>query len=343
MRYDMVSHLGGAYGADDGREVLLRALRLPADSNPRTTAFAQELRRKFPDDRNLVAEVLTRFRNENFVYTLSPPLLGEHPVDEFLFGTRRGFCEHYASAFTVLMRAAGIPARVVTGYLGGEINPVGEYILVRQADAHAWTEVWLANTGWVRVDPTAAVSPLRVERGIALALPRTDPLPIFVRGDYALLQRMRLTWDSITYTWNQWVLGYTPDRQRLFLSRLGFSEATWQTLAVVLMICAGIAVLIGAALALRDLRSARADAVKAAYDRFCHKLARHGLRRGATEGPRNFAQRAGKLHPEWSDAVAEITGLYVALRYGGDSRPDALQALKQRVRTFNSKKYFKNK
>ncbi len=343
MRYDMVSHLGGAYGADDDRGVLLRALRLPADSNPRTAVFAQELRRKFPDDRNLVAEVLTRFRNENFVYTLSPPLLGEHPVDEFLFGTRRGFCEHYASAFTVLMRAAGIPARVVTGYLGGEINPVGEYILVRQADAHAWAEVWLANTGWVRVDPTAAVSPLRVERGIALALPRTDPLPIFVRGDYALLQRMRLTWDSITYTWNQWVLGYTPDRQRLFLSRLGFSEATWQTLAVVLVICAGIAVLIGTVFALRDLRSAGADAVKAAYDRFCRKLARHGLQRSATEGPRNFAQRAGKLHPEWSDAIAEITGLSVALRYGGESRPDTLQALKQRVRAFSAKKYFKNK
>ena len=121
----------------------------------------------------------------------------------------------------------------------------------------------------MRVDPTAAVSPARVERGIASALPSSDTLPLFVRGDFEMLQRMRLTWDSVTYTWNQWVLGYTPERQRLFLTRLGFSNATWQTLAVILMICAGIAVLIGAVLTLRELRSARSDAVKAAYEGFC--------------------------------------------------------------------------
>jgi len=336
IRYDMVSSAAGAYGADDDRALLMRSLRLPADTNPRTAAFAQELRRKFPDDRKLVAEVLTRFRNQNFVYTLSPPLLGEHPVDEFLFETRRGFCEHYASAFTVLMRAAGIPARVVTGYLGGEVNPVGEYILVRQADAHAWTEIWLANIGWVRVDPTAAVSPARVERGIASALPRSDPLPMFVRGDFALLQQMRLTWDSVTYTWNQWVLGYTPDRQRRFLSQLGFSAATWQTLTFMLMVCTGIALLIGAVLALRDLRRAHLDAIKAAYDRFCRKLARRGIQRGSAEGPRDFAQRAGRQRPEIAGAVAEITRLYIALRYGAESRPEQVKAFKNRVRGFDA-------
>lgn len=336
MRYDMVSSVGTAYGADDEQSLLARNLRLPPDANPRTNQFAQELRQKFPDDRNLVAAVLTRFRNENFVYTLSPPILGEQPVDEFLFESRRGFCEHYASAFTVLMRAAGIPARVVTGYLGGEINPVGEYILVRQADAHAWVEIWLKNTGWVRVDPTAAVSPARVERGIASALPRSDPLPMFVRGDFALLQRMRLTLDSVTYTWNQWVLGYTPDRQRRFLSYIGFSEATWQTLAFILLFCAGIAVLIGTAFALRDLRGVREDVVKKIYGRFCRKLARLGLHRDAAEGPRVFAQRAAQQRPELAAAVDEITALYVALRYGGESRPDRVQLFKRRVRAFQS-------
>lgn len=333
MRYDMVSSAVGAYGADDDRSVLLRSLRLPVGTNPRTAAYAQELRRKFPDDRNLVAAVLTRFRNENFVYTLSPPLLGDQPVDEFLFETRRGFCEHYASAFAVLMRAAGIPARVVTGYLGGEVNPVGEYILVRQADAHAWTEIWLENIGWVRVDPTAAVSPDRVERGIASALPRSDPLPMFVRGDFAMLQRLRLTWDSVTYNWNQWVLGYTPERQRRLLSHIGFSEATWQSLAIILVICAGIAVLIGATLALRDLRSARTDAVKAAYDRFCRKLARRGVRRGIAEGPEAYARRAARQRPELAAAVAEITRLYIALRYGGESGQGALRTLSNRIRS----------
>ncbi|MGV3627259.1 MAG: transglutaminase TgpA family protein [Betaproteobacteria bacterium] len=334
LRYDMTSSIGTAYGADDDRSLLERNLRLPADTNPRTHAFAQDLRKKFPNDRNLVADVLTRFRNENFVYTLSPPLLGGHPVDEFLFETRRGFCEHYASAFTVLMRAAGIPARVVTGYLGGEINPVGEYILVRQADAHAWAEIWLENTGWVRVDPTAAVSPARVERGIASALPRSDPLPMFVRGDFALLQRMRLTLDSVTYTWNQWVLGYTPDRQRRLLSYVGFSEATWQNLAFLLMFCAGVAILIGAGFALRDLRGVREDAVKKIYTRFCRKLEQRGLLRDPAEGPRVFAQRAAQQHPELTGAVNEITTLYVALRYGGESGASRIQDFKNRVRTF---------
>jgi protein-glutamine gamma-glutamyltransferase len=338
MRYDMVSTALPAYGADDEQAVLARSLRLPPNTNPRTALFAQELRRKFPDDRALVDAVLSLFRSENFVYTLSPPLLGGDPVDEFLFDGRRGFCEHYASAFTVLMRAAGIPARVVTGYLGGEVNPVGEYILVRQADAHAWAEIWLPNAGWMRVDPTAAVSPARVERGIASALPRSDPLPMFVRGDFELLQQLRLTWDSVTYTWNQWVLGYTPERQRLFLTRLGFSEATWQTLAIMLVVCAGIAVLIGTALALRELRGARSDAVKAAYERFCRKLARRGMRRGAAEGPRMFARRAGLLRPDLAAAVDEITDRYIALRYGRVSGADAVQDFKRRVRAFAARK-----
>jgi len=334
IRYDMVSSLLPAYGKDDGRDILSRLLRLPAGTNPRTTEYAQALRQKYPEDRELAAAVLKQFRNQNFVYTLSPPLLGEHPVDEFLFDTRRGFCEHYASAFAVLMRAAGIPARIVTGYLGGEVNPVGDYILVRQADAHAWVEIWLANAGWMRVDPTAAVSPARVERGIASALPSSDTLPLFVRGDFEMLQRMRLTWDSVTYTWNQWVLGYTPERQRLFLTRLGFSDATWKTLAVILVICAGIAILIGAALALRGLRTTRSDAVKAAYERFCRKLTRCGLHRAVAEGPHRFARRAGQLRPDLSATVDDITNRYVALRYGRSSTAAALEEFKQRIQRF---------
>src|SRR5690606_13368344 len=115
-------------------------------------------------------------------YTLTPPLLGEHPVDDFLFNTRSGFCEHYASAFAFLMRAAGIPARVVTGYQGGEVNPIGGYLIVRQSEAHAWVEVWLEGRGWVRIDPTAAVSPLRVESGIAAAIPAAEAAPLLGRG-----------------------------------------------------------------------------------------------------------------------------------------------------------------
>lgn len=336
IRYDMRSTLRMTYGVDESEADLNRSLRLPQGFNPRTLDYAHEMRRKFPDNRQLVGEILSRFRKENFVYTLSPPLLGRNGIDEFLFDSRRGFCEHYASAFTVLMRAAGIPARVVTGYQGGQINPVGEYVLVRQADAHAWTEIWLADSGWVRIDPTAAVSPERVERGIASALPRSDPLPMFVRGDFALLQQMRLAWDSVTYSWNQWVLGYSQERQRLFLSRLGFSEATWQTLAAILVIFAGIAVLFGAAFALRDLRRTPDDKIRAAYDRFCRKLARSGLRRGEAEGPREFAERASGMRPELADSVSEITDLYIRLRYAGDATADGLQLLNRRISRFSA-------
>ncbi len=339
LRYEMTSSLRGTYGKDDDPRILQRALRLPENHNPRTLQYAQELRKRFPDDRNLVAEVLSRFRNDKFFYTLSPPLLlDDHPVDNFLFNTRSGFCEHYASAFTVLMRAAGIPARVVTGYLGGEINPVGEYILVRQADAHAWTEVWFPDTGWTRIDPTAAVSPTRVERGIASALPLSDPLPMFVRGNFEYLQRMRLAWDSVTYNWNQWVLGYSPDRQRLFLSQIGFSDATWRSLAVLLLICTGVAVLIGALLALRELRSAHADAVKAAYDRFCRKLARRGVSRDPAEGPLSFAERAAQRAPAHAADIIDISKRYAALRYGGESAAAALRELQQRIRAFSINK-----
>jgi transglutaminase-like putative cysteine protease len=331
MRYEMSSRLQPAYGADDSPALLQRALQLPPGYNPRTLKLAAELRRRHADDRQLVDAVLQTFRNENYVYTLSPPLLGQHAVDEFLFDTRRGFCEHYSSAFTVLMRAAGIPARVVTGYQGGQINPVGEYVLIRQADAHAWAEVWLKDAGWVRVDPTAAVSPARVERGIASALPSTDPLPIFVRGDYAALQRLRLTWDSITYTWNQWVLGYNPERQRRFLSSLGFNDATWQTLTALLVTAAGLALLAGALLVLRELRPGRVDAARALYERFRRRLARLGVAAGPAEGPIAFADRAAALRPDLADWLRRVTAQYVAIRYGGDRSAQALRRLRQQL------------
>src|SRR5690606_38244023 len=142
--------------------------------------------------------------------------------------------EHYASAFAFLMRAAGIPARVVTGYQGGEVNPIGGYLIVRQSEAHAWVEVWLEGRGWVRIDPTAAVSPLRVESGIAAAIPAAEAAPLLGRGGPEWLRQLRFTWDSVANTWNQWVLGYNPERQYYLLSRVGLDQATWQMLALIL-------------------------------------------------------------------------------------------------------------
>ncbi len=334
LRYEMMSFPESGYGIDESPAVLESASRLPANFNPRTRALAQSLRAKHSDDRELMREVLNLFRSQKFVYTMTPPLLGTHSVDEFLFDTQSGFCEYYASAFAVLMRAAGIPSRIVTGYLGGEINPVGNYMIVRQADAHAWTEVWFSGAGWVRVDPTAAVSPLRVESGIAAAVPSTDPLPMMVRGDYQWLRQARLTWDSMSNSWNQRVLGYNPERQRSLLSRVGIDDATWRTLTVVLVAVTGIIMLALALITLRRLRTAVRDPVKLVYNRFCSKLGRKGLPRAPAEGPLDYAARLSRQRPDLAPGVAAITQLYVALRYGEYADDYALQKFKREVGRF---------
>lgn len=334
MRYDMRSFLKFRFGLAESRQAMRRALRLPEGSNPRTIAFAQALRRKFADDRALMNAALAMFRDEAFFYTLSPPQLGNHPVDDFLFQTRRGFCEHYASAFAVLMRAAGIPARIVTGYLGGELNPLGNYMIVRQADAHAWTEVWFADSGWVRVDPTAAVSPQRVESGIAAAVPRTDPLPLLVRGDYAWLRRLRLTWDSVANSWNQWVLGYNPERQQNLMTQIGMDRSTWESLAALLAIATSAITAILFLLMARRARVA-ADPVKRAYLAFCRKLAGAGLPRAPSEGPAAYATRLAAARPDLRPAVDPITRLYIGLRYGMAPDMASQREFEQRVKRFS--------
>ena len=196
------------------------------------------------------------FRNQNFYYTTTPPPLHDNPVDEFLFSTRAGFCEHYASSFAVLMRAAGIPARIVTGYQGGELNTVGNYLTVRQADAHAWVEVWLKDDGWIRVDPTAAVSPARVEAGVAAAVPQSERAARCCAANIHGCGDARMTWDSIANSWNQMVLGYTQDRQRQLMRRVGIDDATWRSMVMVMFVAAGIITLVLAALMLHKLRAA---------------------------------------------------------------------------------------
>ena len=336
VRYDMTSFLNARFGEVESRYALQRALQNPSRSNPRAQELGRALRQKHADDEGIIAEMLDMFRNRRFLYTLEPPLLGEHPVDEFLFSTRSGFCEHFASAFAVVMRAAGIPTRIVTGYQGGEINALGNYLIVRQADAHAWTEVWLKDRGWVRVDPTSAVAPVRLDTGISAAVPRSDPLPLMVRTHLEFLRQVSLTWDYLANTWNQWVLGYTPERQRWLLANAGVDDATWEKLAAILLVLAGIIVAMFTALALRQLKSRVRDPVKIAYLRFCDKLRRKGLTRGPAEGPVDYARRVGRLRPDLTPAVAAITRLYVALRYDTETSATALIELQRRVRQFTA-------
>jgi transglutaminase-like putative cysteine protease len=333
MRYEISSNLGYRYGLRESPATLERALRLPRGFNPRAVELAGTLRARSASDAQMVDNALNLFRTQLFFYTLVPPPLGRHSVDEFLFDTRRGFCEHYASAFVFLMRAAGVPARVVTGYQGGEMNPLGNYLIVRQSEAHAWAEVWLQGAGWVRVDPTAAVSPARVEVGIAAAVPRTDPLPLSVRGDVEWLRQARLTWDATANAWNQWVLGYTPDRQVRLLESAGVKAPSWRTIALLLFVGTALVALVLASVVLLRLRAMPRDPVQVSWLQFCRKLARLGCVRKPGEGPLDFAARAAAARPAAAEQIRAIARLYVELRYAGDdSNPRTLRTLVQAFR-----------
>ena len=317
VRYDMSSALDYRAATDETANALQRNRQLPAGTNPRTVAFARELKARVADERGFVAAVMDHLRAENFTYTLSPPLLtSANPVDQFMFEARAGFCEHYASAFAVMARAAGIPARVVTGYQGGELNTVGEYLIVRQADAHAWVEIWLPSEGWIRVDPTAAVSPARLQTGIETAGAGGAVLPGLAYGRYPWLHRARLTWDSVANSWNQLVLGYGLDRQQQLLNRIGINEATWQTLTTVMLVAVGLVTALLAAVSLHRLRRPPVEPVQRQWDKFCARLAALQLRRAPHEGPLDYARRASAQLPHATARIEAIARLYAQLRYG---------------------------
>lgn len=332
VRYEARSYLSyrAIGGADTGDLAL--ALRLPRDVNPRARALAAEWRQSPGDNAAIVARGIEFFRASRFEYTLLPPLLGTNSVDEFLFDTKQGFCEHFAASFVFLMRAAGVPARVVTGYQGGDTNPVDGYMVVRQADAHAWAEVWLPQNGWTRVDPTAASIPIRVESGIAAAARGGVGLPLLLRTNIDWLKALRNNWEALANQWNQWVLGYNPDRQREMLSWLGVQQPSWQTMAMMLFWSVAGVLLLVALWLLHGIR--RVDAVQGAWLRFCSKLARAGLARDGAEGPLDYAGRLAGRIPRRDPAVRAITQLYVELRYGQRGDAHSLSRLKRLVRQF---------
>ena len=322
VRYDAVSHPGYSLQADAELAGAERWLALPGSFNPRALAAGAALRRH-ADPATRVNLVLRRFHDEAYSYTLEPPLLGRDSVDQFLYQTRAGFCEHYASAFVVLMRAAGVPARVVTGYQGGEVNPVDGFLTVRQSDAHAWAEVWLAGRGWLRIDPTAAVAPERVRRSLARALPRTSPFGLGSLGfddDNSVLSQLRFRFGALNNGWNQWVLNYTPERQRGAVEAIKSGALNPRALAVL----AAAALLAWLAHTRRARR--RGDPVDAVYSALCLQLGRLGLARAADEGPNAYRARLAEPHasplaPHQIEAATEFLRLYSAYKYG--ARPSA--------------------
>jgi len=291
-------------------------LRLPEGRNERSLALAREMRERAGSDEAFIAAVLAKFRDEQYFYTLQPPRLELNSIDDFLFNTRRGFCEHFASAFTVLARAAGIPARVVTGYQGGEYNPLSGYLLVRQSEAHAWSEVWLGGRGWVRVDPTAAVAPDRIERGIEAALAEGgETLPGTFLRQSAFLTQLRLAWDATNTFWNNQVVAFGEEQQRWLLERLNLGD-DWQQLGIALVL-ALISFFVAMSLYLGwRFRPRGKDALAQIYDQLCRKLARRGLPRAAHEGPSDYVARVLQARPDLAPHLVETRNLYVALRYG---------------------------
>ena len=317
--------------------------QLPPTGNAKTRKLSLELREEAGSNAAFVDLVLDRFRVEPYVYTLRPGLLPEQDsIDAFLFQSQRGFCEHYASAFVFMMRAAGVPARVVAGYQGGEINPVNKTVIVHQFDAHAWAEVWLASRGWVRVDPTAAISPLRIEFGLEEAMASEGSFlsamllsPARYRS-IPLLNLLRLRYDALTYRWQTWVVGFDSERQ-FNLLRSFFGETTAKAFAIVLL---GSWALVLLPVAISLFRAPDIEPVRPLakhYRIFCKRLARLDLIRGAGETPSQFAQRVAEEFPDYAEQLWQITDLYNQLAYADAQRSagNAAQSLQHFARMIN--------
>ena len=308
---------------------------LPENSNPRTTQLATDMRQAAGTDENYVRAILEKFRNEEFFYTLEPPALGSNPVDGFLFETRQGFCEHYASAFAVMMRAVGIPARIVLGYQGGEINPmIGEYLIVRQADAHAWTEIWIAGRGWVRIDPTAAVAPERIDVGRSGAMFDGIGAAWGLTAPAEWMYQISLTWDALNARWNEWILGYGPENQNLFMQWLGMEEPDWRKMMLTLIAIVGIIIMIISFLLIARYRPPGKDEAVILYRSFTRKA---GLEPHRGETPLSYLMRLQQdsNNLQKDDAAADVTDSYLAARYG-PPQDDAMTRLKSAVRDFTT-------
>jgi transglutaminase-like putative cysteine protease len=336
-RYEVVSRL-------DLRETSLleqhrkAALELPGNLSPRVVALAKSWRPSNGTDREVIDNGLRYFRTQHFVYTLEPGTYSPDGLEEFLFRRRAGFCEHYAAAFATLMRAAGIPARLVVGYHGGETNR-GKYIIVRQSESHVWCEVWLKETGWTRVDPTNVIAPDRITSGLesylelqAAAEGRSGiASSTMMIGLRDILRETRLLWDNLNYQWDLRVLTFDEEAQRSLLSELAIAPLLWVSLAAwnltaMLVILAFLAVWLS-----RPSKLPR-DKVRRQYDRFCAIMARRGLARDLAEGPLAFATRAAQMFPTDAPRIHTIADLYVKLRYSrhdDDARRDGARIMRR--------------
>jgi transglutaminase-like putative cysteine protease len=312
---------------------------LPPGSNPRARALAESWLADRPSGAAVVDRAMAYLSSQPFQYTLTPPALGAQPIDEFLFTTREGFCEHYASALTFLLRAAGLPARVVLGYQGGELNGLGGYYIIRQSDAHAWTEVWLEDEGWIRVDGVAAVAPERVALGFERSRAAARS-PVGAALRTGLGRQARLLWDAVNTRWQAWIIGYGPELQRALLESLGFDNLRRSQRSAVLLglaVAATVVLLVASSVywSWRRRQRATVDAASRCFAKFVRKLTRLNVPpRAPAEGPRAYAERAAGLLPHVSGTIRAVADLYVCARYEPDADGAALAKLSAAVAAF---------
>lgn len=311
-------------------------LRLPEGFNPRTQSLMQTLSSESATAEETIARTLEHFSTGEYFYTLAPPPLGRDTVDDFVFQTMEGFCEHYASAFTVMMRFAGIPARVVTGYQGGELNPYAEYYIIRESNAHAWSEVWLEDRGWVRVDPVAAVAPERISLGLGDDAAAANANGVAALANMGWARQISLAWDAVNTAWNEWIIGYGPTLQRNLLERLGLGRVRWTEMLTLSIIAALTILFITAGLlAWRAHSRERVDLAARLFARFVTQLRRAGVPVcAATETPAAYAARASATLPKYAEEISKIVSTYLAARYERDPAAQHLERLRERVKVF---------
>jgi protein-glutamine gamma-glutamyltransferase len=336
-RYRVISRLNSDYVEPLTETHRQWALQLPREDSRRLIQLGRSWRTRTTDDRELLNIAERYIRTGNFVYSLNPGvMMPNNPLDDFFFNKKKGFCEHYSAAFTILMRAAGVPARLVVGYQGGQYNPVGKYLLVRQSDAHAWVEVYLEGIGWHRVDPTAWVAPDRLQYGAELSRrlsamgdmtddDKEEAIQNALRRNFLkkIWEFFKYHWDNINYQWDVWIISFDRYRQRDFFKGLGFEQTDRVGLfGALVIIIPSLFFLLSYFLKRQALSS---DPVLRLYHRFCKKMEKDGLQRLRWEGPVHFEERAIKKFPRKEEAIRTFTQLFVHLRYG------RLAATKQRL------------
>ena len=323
LRFKAQAYPQFSHGPGSGAPSLRESLELPEGYNPRTLAWAQDLLRN-PTYTNasaqtLAAAVMEHIRTGGFSSTGAPGDYGANAVDEFWLDRREGFCEHFASAFVVIMRAMNVPARIVTGYQGTDPLPLDDYYIVRQSSAHAWAEYWAPGTGWIRADPTAAVSPDRISRGRRLATP-----PSFVEGALGnvspeLIADLRKSWELVNNRWNQWVLNYSRGQQIDVLKRMGFESPSWADLALLLIGSLSTLALGGAVWAWWDRR--RVDPWVRQMEHLRAALQDLGLTSATHEAPRTLAQRLRQRYGAPAETLVGLLDTLERQRYGRSPSP----------------------